>query len=201
MALGCLGVALANLLMVAAATTSATHGNAAVSATWLLGYFVIVTLGELYLSPTGLSLVTKVAPARYLSMTMGVWLATSFLGNPTDIYRPDGIQVVQSSSTGSGLKFINLVIHDARQGISYWKEAVDSEINGCLIYYNGWQGTDRGHGHGIYTQNHTGTKKMIDNIIFSSSAEASRPTAPRAPISTTSGSRATRASRTARSRP
>ena len=47
----------------------------------IFGYFVIVTLGELYLSPTGLSLVTKVAPARYLSMTMGVWLATSFLGN------------------------------------------------------------------------------------------------------------------------
>ena len=38
-------------------------------------------MGELYLSPTGLSLVTKVAPVRYLSMTMGVWLATSFLGN------------------------------------------------------------------------------------------------------------------------
>jgi proton-dependent oligopeptide transporter, POT family len=81
MALGCLGVALANLLMVAAAAASAAQGNAAVSATWLLGYFVIVTIGELYLSPTGLSLVTKVAPARYLSMTMGVWLATSFLGN------------------------------------------------------------------------------------------------------------------------
>jgi proton-dependent oligopeptide transporter, POT family len=81
MALGCLGIAVANLIMVAAATTSAAQGNAAVSALWLLGYFVIVTLGELYLSPTGLSLVTKVAPARYLSMTMGVWLATSFLGN------------------------------------------------------------------------------------------------------------------------
>ncbi|MBV8510447.1 MAG: peptide MFS transporter, partial [Xanthobacteraceae bacterium] len=81
MAFGCLGIAFANLLMVAAAAGSAAKGNAAVSATWLLGYFVIVTLGELYLSPTGLSLVTKVAPARYLSMTMGVWLATSFLGN------------------------------------------------------------------------------------------------------------------------
>ena len=81
MAFGCLGVALANLLMVAAATTSTAQGNAAVSATWLLGYFVLVTVGELYLSPTGLSLVTKIAPARYLSMTMGVWLATSFLGN------------------------------------------------------------------------------------------------------------------------
>ena len=55
-----------------------------------------------------------------------------------------------------GLKFINLVIHDARQGVSFWKEATDAEINGCLIYYNGWNGTDRGHGHGIYTQNQTG---------------------------------------------
>ncbi len=81
MALGCLGIALANLLMVVAAAASAAQGNAAVSAMWLLGYFVIVTFGELYLSPTGLSLVTKVAPGRYLSMTMGVWLATSFLGN------------------------------------------------------------------------------------------------------------------------
>ena len=37
-------------------------------------------IGELYLSPTSLSLVTKVAPARLLSMMMGVWLATSFVG-------------------------------------------------------------------------------------------------------------------------
>jgi POT family proton-dependent oligopeptide transporter len=81
MALGCLGVALANLIMIGAASSSAAYGNAAVSSAWLLGYFVIVTIGELYLSPTGLSLVTKVAPAQYLSMTMGVWLATSFLGN------------------------------------------------------------------------------------------------------------------------
>ena len=86
--------------------------------------------------------------------------------SPTDIYRPDGIQIVQNSSTGSGLKFINLTIHDARQGISYWKEAVDSEVSGCLIYYNGWDAPDRGHGHGIYTQNQTGTKRMVDNIIF-----------------------------------
>ena len=41
---------------------------------------MIITLGELYLSPVGLSLVTKVAPARILSMMMGVWLATSFTG-------------------------------------------------------------------------------------------------------------------------
>ena len=77
MALGCFGVAAANLLMVAAAF-HADGGKA--SWLWLFGFFVIVTIGELYLSPVGLSLVTKVAPARILSMMMGVWLATSFLG-------------------------------------------------------------------------------------------------------------------------
>ncbi|MBV8535702.1 MAG: MFS transporter, partial [Alphaproteobacteria bacterium] len=48
---------------------------------WLFAYFVVLTLGELYLSPVGLSLVTKLAPARLVSMMMGVWLATSFVGN------------------------------------------------------------------------------------------------------------------------
>jgi POT family proton-dependent oligopeptide transporter len=48
---------------------------------WLIGYFVVLTIGELYLSPIGLSLVSKVSPARVVSMMMGVWLATSFVGN------------------------------------------------------------------------------------------------------------------------
>jgi proton-dependent oligopeptide transporter, POT family len=78
MALGCLGVALANLIMVAAAWHAA--GDEA-SWLWLLGYFMVLTVGELYLSPIGLSLVSKVAPARMVSMLMGLWLATSFTGN------------------------------------------------------------------------------------------------------------------------
>jgi POT family proton-dependent oligopeptide transporter len=41
----------------------------------------VITLGELYLSPIGLSLVSKLAPAGILSMMMGIWLATSFTGN------------------------------------------------------------------------------------------------------------------------
>ncbi|HEY1472948.1 MAG TPA: MFS transporter, partial [Pseudolabrys sp.] len=48
---------------------------------WLLAYFVVLTVGELYLSPISLSLVSKAAPARMLSMMMGLWLATSFTGN------------------------------------------------------------------------------------------------------------------------
>ena len=77
MALGCFFNAAANLIMVVAAARGA--GGAA-SWLWLFAYFVVITIGELYISPTSLSLVTKVAPARVLSMMMGVWLATSFAG-------------------------------------------------------------------------------------------------------------------------
>jgi proton-dependent oligopeptide transporter, POT family len=79
MALGCLGVALANLIMTAAALDARPTSSA--SSAWLLAYFTVVTIGELYLSPTSLSLVSKIAPARFLSMLMGLWLATSFVGN------------------------------------------------------------------------------------------------------------------------
>jgi len=78
MAFGCAGVAVANLIMVGVA---AHAGEGRTSWLWLLAYFVAVTLGELYLSPTGLSLVTKIAPLRAVSTIMGFWLATSFLGN------------------------------------------------------------------------------------------------------------------------
>lgn len=78
MALGCFGVAAGNLIMVAAGW-NADDGQA--SWLWLLAYFMLVTLGELYVSPIGLSLTSKAAPRSILSMMMGVWLATSFTGN------------------------------------------------------------------------------------------------------------------------
>jgi POT family proton-dependent oligopeptide transporter len=77
MAIGCFLAALAYLLLVAAAVLS---GNGQASWLWLFVYFFLLTIGELYLSPTSLSLVTKVAPLHLLSMMMGVWLATSFAG-------------------------------------------------------------------------------------------------------------------------
>jgi POT family proton-dependent oligopeptide transporter len=84
MAYGCFGVAIAYLIMVAAALSVSAGGASGdagkASWLWLFAYFVVITLGELYLSPVGLSFVTKVAPARLISLMMGVWLATSFTG-------------------------------------------------------------------------------------------------------------------------
>ena len=78
MALGCFGCGLSYVIMAAAAWQG---GGGQVSWLWLFAYFVVITIGELYLSPIGLSLVSKVAPARMVSMMMGVWLGTSFIGN------------------------------------------------------------------------------------------------------------------------
>jgi POT family proton-dependent oligopeptide transporter len=79
MALGCFGVTLANIIMAGAAWQAGGAPDA--SWLWLFAYFVVITIGELYLSPVGLSLVSKAAPARMVSMMMGVWLGTSFIGN------------------------------------------------------------------------------------------------------------------------
>jgi len=83
--------------------------------------------------------------------------------HPADLNRPAGGLHMYA---GKNCKYINLVIHDCNQGISCWKGEIDPEIYGCLIYGNGWLGTDRGHGHCIYTQNNGGVK-TISNCIMS----------------------------------
>jgi POT family proton-dependent oligopeptide transporter len=56
------------------------HGQP-VSMFWLTAMYLFHTLGELCLSPTGLAYVTRAAPARYVSLLMGIWFISSFLAN------------------------------------------------------------------------------------------------------------------------
>jgi POT family proton-dependent oligopeptide transporter len=78
LALGFFCIGLANVLMATAALTLDAGSKA--SPLWLVAYFVIVTVGELHLAPVGLALVSRLAPARVLSLMMGLWLAASFPG-------------------------------------------------------------------------------------------------------------------------
>ncbi|MBK8269831.1 MAG: hypothetical protein IPK83_16675 [Planctomycetes bacterium] len=52
-----------------------------VSSMWLFWFYILCTIGELCLSPVGLSMVSKLAPRRFATMLMGMWLLTSFFGN------------------------------------------------------------------------------------------------------------------------
>jgi POT family proton-dependent oligopeptide transporter len=79
MGIGCLLLSAAFLILIPPARGLAVHPKA--SLLWLFACSFVLTIGEIYLSPIGLSLVTKIAPARIVSMMMGVWFLSSFFGN------------------------------------------------------------------------------------------------------------------------
>ncbi len=54
-----------------------------VSSWWLFWFYILCTLGELCISPVGLSMVSKLAPAAYATMMMGMWHVMIFFGNYT----------------------------------------------------------------------------------------------------------------------
>ncbi len=76
--LGLLFVALSFVLMVPAAKLTA---GGRVGPIWLVGLFFLQTVGEMLLSPVGLSTMTKLAPQRLVGLVMGIWFLAAALGN------------------------------------------------------------------------------------------------------------------------
>lgn len=69
-------------IMVAAAKIVITGGPATrVSAWWLIGSYMMQSVGELMISPVGLSSMTALAPKKYVGQMMGVWFMATSLGN------------------------------------------------------------------------------------------------------------------------
>jgi proton-dependent oligopeptide transporter, POT family len=79
MAMGCGLLGLSYIIMIVASQGLAPDTRRSVL--WLVSTTGVLTIGELYLSPIGLSFISKVAPARMVSMMMGVWFMASFFGN------------------------------------------------------------------------------------------------------------------------
>ncbi len=77
--LGLIGVGAGFVILVPAALGAA--GGAQVSPMWLVSTYLIHTFAELCLSPVGLSGMTKLAPARIVSLVMGVWFLGASAGN------------------------------------------------------------------------------------------------------------------------
>ncbi len=75
---------------------SGVDSDVKVSMMWLIGLYFIHTMGELCLSPIGLSMVNKLSPARFASLMMGVWflslsVANKFSGVLSSYYPENGI--------------------------------------------------------------------------------------------------------------
>ena len=73
------------LAVAAAASGAGTAGSTAtknqMSFVWLFVHLAVLTTGELYLSPVGLSFITTAAPVELASVSVGAWFLSSFAGN------------------------------------------------------------------------------------------------------------------------
>ena len=71
----------AGMLLLVPAARMAQAANNKVSPWWLVGVYFLHTVGELCLSPVGLSVVTKLAPPKLVGSMMGIWFLSIALGN------------------------------------------------------------------------------------------------------------------------
>jgi proton-dependent oligopeptide transporter, POT family len=78
-ALGMFFVGVGYLVMVPAAKT--VLGGGLAGPYWLVGLYFMHTVGELFLSPVGLSAMSKLAPARWGGLVLGIWFLASSIGN------------------------------------------------------------------------------------------------------------------------
>jgi proton-dependent oligopeptide transporter, POT family len=79
-AFGLLISALSVLVMVAAVHIGG-NGSEKVSVWWLVANYGIITIGELFLSPMGLSVVSKLSPKNITALMMGGWFLSTSIGN------------------------------------------------------------------------------------------------------------------------
>jgi len=119
-------------LVVGASTIPAGAQTASVSMIWLVLAYFFHTVGELCLSPVGLSLVNKLSPMRLMALMFGIWYIANFVANFTggmigsyidDISKATSMSsfftifVVMAFSAGAALVLLNKPIKRMMHGV------------------------------------------------------------------------------------
>lgn len=107
--------------------------------------------------------VLDISTSRYVNLWGLEIMPTENSRDPEDYPESAyGVRVNQGKESHH-IKFINMIVHDMpSQGFGWWQASLDSEIYGSLIFFNGVTQFD----HGIYVNNDTGQKRIVDNFIF-----------------------------------
>lgn len=124
-ALGMIILGLGFVVLAIAQTRAEQHGM--VGPQWLLAVYFLHTVGELFLSPIGLSMVTKLAPLRLTAFIMGLWftaiaVANYLAGTLESMLTGSGVPLywfLVGSSMGAGLVLliISPVLHRLMRGV------------------------------------------------------------------------------------
>lgn len=116
MVFGLLLTAVGFLFMIGAVLDQKTNGLASMG--WLAGSYLFQTMGELCISPVGLSTTTKLAPLRLASLMMGIWLLINFFANLIAGLVGSYAEELGELAVFSGIVAANLVFALALWGIS-----------------------------------------------------------------------------------
>ena len=76
---------------------------------FLIFAYFFHTVGELCLSPIGLSLITKLAPVKLASLLMGVWLMTSFFANIIGGFIASYVSSIGAMTIFAGIAVISII--------------------------------------------------------------------------------------------
>ena len=104
------------------------NGETKVSGMWLMGFYGIITVGELFLSPMALSLVTKLTPKRFVGLTMGGWFFATAVGNKFSGF----LGVVQGAMSPS---MFFLVIVAAAGAVAFYILSVLPRLDAAIKKY------------------------------------------------------------------
>jgi POT family proton-dependent oligopeptide transporter len=80
-AIGFVIMAVGSMSLLAPASLAGAPSPDRISAQWLISTYLVLTVAELFLSPMGISFVSKVAPPRFQGLMQGGWLGATALGN------------------------------------------------------------------------------------------------------------------------
>ena len=134
-ALGLVLLGIGFLFMIGAVLEMGGDANAKSSMWWLVGAYFFHTMGELCLSPIGLSMVTKLAPLRIASLMMGAWFLFVAIANKIG-------GVVGSFIGHGGAKEEQL----ANAMAIFAGIAITSAISGVILYFMADKLVDWMHG-------------------------------------------------------
>jgi proton-dependent oligopeptide transporter, POT family len=110
MSMGLLALSASFVLLFAAARIAEGQGKAGML--WMVGAYFLQTVGELALSPVGLSMVTKLAPARFASVMMGMWFLSNAAGN-----KLAGAIGALAEGHGDATVFLGIAVGSAAAGL------------------------------------------------------------------------------------
>jgi POT family proton-dependent oligopeptide transporter len=103
------GLLLAGISFAVMALASSVAGDNLASPLWLVGVYVIQTLGELFLSPVGLAATTVLAPRAFLSQMMALWFLAPAAGQAITAQLVQATEGASDTAYFGGLAVVTIV--------------------------------------------------------------------------------------------